>query len=316
MDQVRITCAEKEILGDLTFRFEFDAVYTEYCKLNQQQFYALKDQNILIVNKQIVDERVIVNNPKLRLVAVCSTGYEHINLPLLRTHGIHACNIRGYAGDTVAEHAFVLMINLVKNFVAQYDAVRTGEWSASARYSYVAAPIREMSGRHLVIIGKGETGRALAMKAQAFGMKVSFCERKHAASCRPGYIPFEQAIALADILSLNCELNQDTHRLIDGPVLSRMRPGSFLVNVGRGGLIDEDDVVQALQEGRIGGFATDVLNQEPPVKNHPLLMLKNANVIVTAHIAWATQEARNRMFEVVNRNINAFVAGQPQNLIT
>ncbi|HBP30768.1 MAG TPA: hydroxyacid dehydrogenase [Advenella kashmirensis] len=316
MNHLRITCAEKEILADSAFRFEFDAIYSEYGKLNQQQFYAVKDQNIVIINKQRVDERVIANNPQLRLIAVCSTGFEHINLPLLRKNGIQACNVRGYAGDTVAEHAFLLMMNLVKNFAAQYEAVKSGEWSASARSCFVAAPIQELKGKHLAIIGMGETGRALAGKAQAFGMKVSFSERKHAHACRPGYIPFEQAISQADILSLNCELNQDTHRLIDASVLSRMKSGSFLVNVGRGGLIDEDDVVQALQEGRIGGFATDVLNQEPPVKTHPFLMLKNMNVIVTAHIAWATQEARNRMFEVLNRNINAFVAGEPQNLIT
>jgi len=316
LDQLRITCAEKEILADSNFRFEFDAVYSEYSKLNQQQFYEIKDQHILIVNKQVVDERVLANNPHLKLVAVCSTGYDHIDLPLLKQHGIHACNVRGYAGDTVAEHAFLLMINLVKNFVAQYRAVTNGDWSASAKTCYVAAPIHELAGRHLVILGRGEIGRALAEKARAFGMKVSFSERKNASVCRAGYIPFDQAIAQADILSLNCTLNEDTMHLIDASVLSGMRLGSFLVNVGRGGLVNENDVLEALRAGRMAGFATDVLIEEPPVSTHPFLKSTNENLIVTAHIAWATQEARNRMFEVINRNINAFVAGEPQNLIT
>lgn len=316
MNPLHITCVEKDVLINAPFKFDFDNHYSEYRKLTQQAFYGIKNQDILIINKQIVDEQVIANNPSLKLLVLCSTGFDHVDMSLLKKHKIQACNVRGYAGNTVAEHAFLLMMTLVKNFRAQYEAVISGKWSESKQACFVTSSIFELDQKTLVILGKGEIGQSLAHKAQAFGMKVIFSERKNATVCRSGYMPFEQAIRQADVLSLNCELNQDTYHLIDAHVLQQMKPSSFLINVGRGGLINEQDLVKALHDKKIAGFATDVLTEEPPAKNHPLLQLNHLNTIITAHIAWASEEAQVRLFDVVQKNINAFVANHPQNLIS
>ena len=225
------------------------------------------------------------------------------------------CNIRGYAGDAVAEHAFILMMNLIKNFGVQLNAVQSRAWSEGSVSFYLAAPMRELNNKTLAILGKGEIGKALAEKAQAFGMNVIFSERKNAEKCREGYVPFEQAIQQADILSLHCELNDETRGMIDQNVLKQMKKDSILINVGRGGLVNNQDVVQALKNNEIAGFGADVLDQEPPAQDHPLLNINHPNVMITAHIAWATDEAQERLFSIIESNINQNIKGHSQNLI-
>lgn len=316
MTTLKITCVEKGVLLNKAFQFDFPYEYTEYEQLTQQEFYdQVHDQDILIISDLKVDAQILENNPNLKLLALCSTGYDHVDVPLLKSKNIKIANIRGYAGDAVAEHAFILMMNLIKNFASQVNAVQNDHWSEGAVSFYLAAPIRELKNKTLAILGKGEIGTSLAEKAQAFGMNVIFSERKNAMTCREGYVPFEQAIQQADVFSLHCELNAETRGMMDANVLSRMKKNSILINVGRGGLINNLDVVQALESGHLGGFGADVLDQEPPPKDHPLLNIHHPNVMITAHIAWATDEAQERLFSILESNVNHNIHGFDQNLV-
>lgn len=316
MKTLKITCAEKGVLINKAFNFDFPVEYKEYEQLSQQDFYTqVHDQDVIIISDLKVDEQILANNPKLKLLALCSTGYDHVNFDLLKSKNVKVCNIRGYAGDAVAEHAFILMMNLIKNFGAQLNAVQNGAWSEGSVSFYLAAPIRELKGKTLAILGKGEIGTALASKAQAFGMNVIFSERKNAKNCREGYVAFDQAIEQADILSLHCALNDETREMIDQNVLNKMKKDSILINVGRGGLINNHDVIQALENNKISGFGADVLDQEPPTRNHPFLKINHPNVMITAHIAWATNEAQDRLFSILEDNVNKNILGIEQNLV-
>ena len=316
MKTFKITCAEKGVLINKAFNFDFPVEYTEYEQLSQQDFYTqVHDQDVIIISDLKVDEQILANNPELKLLALCSTGYDHVNLDLLKSKNIKVCNIRGYAGDAVAEHAFILMMNLIKNFGAQLNAVQNGAWSEGSVSFYLAAPIRELKGKTLAIVGKGEIGTALADKARAFGMNVIFSERKNAKNCREGYVAFDQAIEQADILSLHCALNDETREMINQNVLNKMKKDSILINVGRGGLINNHDVVHALENNQIAGFGADVLDQEPPTKDYLLLKTNHPNVMITAHIAWATDEAQERLFSILEDNVNKNILGIEQNLV-
>lgn len=316
MKTLKITCVEKGVLINKAFQFDFPNEYTEYEQLTQQEFYdKVHDQDVLIISDLKVDARVLENNPNLKLLALCSTGYDHVDVALLKAKNVKIANIRGYAGDAVAEHAFILMMNLIKNFASQVNAVQQGQWSEGSVSFYLAAPIRELKNKTLAILGKGEIGASLAEKAKAFGMNVIFSERKNAVTCRDGYVPFDQAIQQADVFSLHCELNAETRGMIDADVLSKMKQNSILVNVGRGGLVNNLDVVHALERGHLGGFGADVLDQEPPSKDHPLLNVKHPNVMITAHIAWATDEAQQRLFSILESNVNQNIQGHDQNLV-
>ena len=207
------------------------------------------------------------------------------------------------------------MMNLIKNFGAQLNAVQNGAWSEGSVSFYLAAPIRELKGKTLAIVGKGEIGTALADKARAFGMNVIFSERKNAKNCREGYVAFDQAIEQADILSLHCALNDETREMINQNVLNKMKKDSILINVGRGGLINNHDVVHALENNQIAGFGADVLDQEPPTKDYLLLKTNHPNVMITAHIAWATDEAQERLFSILEDNVNKNILGIEQNLV-
>ena len=318
MSTLKVTCAEKYVLIDQAFQFDFPVQYSEFQQLDQEQFQTqVHDQDVIIISDLNVNEQVLANNPNLQLLALCSTGFNHVNLPLLKQHGVQVCNIRGYAGDAVAEHAFTLMINLIKNFPQQVDGVKQGLWSTGNSSFFLAAPMGELKNKTLTIIGKGEIGLSLAQKAQAFGMKVIFSERKNAPVCRDGYVPFEQAVEQADILSLHCELNAETEHMIDASVFERMKEKSILINVGRGGLVHDADLIAAIKSKKIAGFGADVLNQEPPADDHPLLKLQrqHANVMITGHIAWGTDEAQQRLFDILQSNINQNMQGVEQNLV-
>lgn len=315
---LKITCAEKYVLINRPFQFEFATDYTEFNQLDQEQLYnQVHDQDVIIISDLNINEQVLANNPNLKLLALCSTGFNHVNLNLLKQHGVKVCNIRGYAGDAVAEHAFTLMINLIKNFNQQVEGVKQGFWSNGESSFYLAAPMGELKNKTLTIMGKGEIGLSLAQKAKAFGMNVIFSERKNAMNCREGYVPFEQAIQQADILSLHCELNSETKHMIDASVFNLMKEKSILINVGRGGLIHDADLVEAIESKKIAAFGADVLSQEPPTDDHPLLQLQrdHDNVLITGHIAWGTDEAQQRLFDILESNINKNMQGIEQNLV-
>ena len=284
--------------------------------LTQSEFESdVENQQIIILNDLCITPQVLSNNPKLQLVALCSTGYDKQPIQLLQSKGIHLCNVREYASHSLAEHAFMLMINLIRNFSGYDEAVKSGKWSKCDNFCYLETPIYELYQKTLVIIGSGTSGKALANKAKAFGINVIFSERKNAIHCREGYVPFLQAIQLADIISLHCELNGDTYHLIDEETLLMLQKHALLINIARGGLVDENAVIHALLTGDLGGYAADVLTQEPPAINHPMITTRLPNLLITPHVAWASQEAQHRLVIEIEENICAYLQGCPKNLV-
>ena len=209
----------------------------------------------------------------------------------------------------------MMMITLMRNLPAYQRDVAAGLWENSPFFCHLGAPMRDLNGKTLAIFGRGNIGKTLATYAQAFKMNVVFAEHKNAQSVRDDYVSFDEAIRSADVVSLNCPLTSQTANMIGEAELQQMKPGAILINCGRGGLVDEAALVAALKYGQIGGAGFDVLTQEPPRDGNPLLKARLPNLIVTPHIAWASQEAANRLFDILVDNINRFVAGNPQNLV-
>ncbi len=315
-DSLNIVCLDRGTLLPRPFDFHFPHRLSEYDASTDQQAAARIDkQHIIITNKVKVDAQALRANPQLKLIAIAATGYEHVDLAVAKAMGITVCNIRAYGLDSVAEHAFMLMMALMRQLPAYQRDVAAGLWQNSPYFCHFGAPIHDVNGKTLGIFGRGGIGLALAKRAEAFGMRVLFGEHKHAKTCRSGYVPFEQLLSQADVISLHCPLNAETENMIGEAQLQQMKPGALLINVGRGGLVDETALIAALKYGQLGGAGFDVFTEEPPSSGNPLLSTRLPNLIVTPHMAWGSQEAMNRLFDLLCANINAFVAGQAQNVL-
>ena len=245
---------------------------------------------------------------------MAATGYDHIDLAAAKAAGVTVCNVRNYSSESVAQHAFMMLLALIRRLPDSMRDIAAGAWQQSPQFVHFNAPMHDLGGKTLAIFGRGNIGRTLAGYAQAFGMKVIWGEHKHAAAVREGYTPFQVALRQADAVSLHCPLNEHTRHMIGEAELHLMKPTAILINTGRGGLADEQAVSAALQQGRLGGAGFDVLSQEPPHQGNPLLA-PLPNLIVTPHIAWASQEALLKMTEILEANITAFAEGKPQNVL-
>ncbi|UTH72303.1 D-2-hydroxyacid dehydrogenase [Chromobacterium sp. IIBBL 290-4] len=297
--------------------FSFPSHYCEYPATSGEQLLEhAADADILISNKVPIGRDALARLPRLKLIAIAATGYNHIDVAACRERGVAVCNIRHYGDHTVAEHAFMLMMTLLKNLPAYQRDVAAGVWSQAKQFCHFGAPIREARGATLAIVGSGGIGGELAQMARAFGMEVIFAERKGAAQAREGKVLFEQALARADVVSLHCPLNDETRGMIAQAELMAMKPGAILINTARGGLVDEADLVAALKYGQLGGAGFDVLSAEPPAADNPLLKARLPNLIVTPHVGWASGEAMARLAAQLAGNIEAFVQGEPRNLVS
>ena len=293
---------------------DFPHQYTEYPSSSREQIVGhCADADIVVTNKVPFDAETLAALPRLRLLAIAATGYNHIDLVACRERGIAVTNIRHYGDDTVAEHAFMLMMALMRNLPAYQRDVSAGIWQNAPQFCHFGAPIRDLQGATLGIVGNGGIGQALALRAKAFGMKVQFAERKGAAAVREGYMAFSEVLATSDVLSLHCPLNEETHFLLRQDELMAMKPGAILINTARGGLVDEDALVAALKYGQLGGAGFDVLSVEPPREGNPLLKTRLPNLIVTPHVGWASRESMARLAAQLVSNIEAWVRGERQN---
>lgn len=263
----------------------------------------------------MISADIIAANPQLELIAVSATGVNNVDIGAAKAAGVAVCNVRAYGNESVAEHAFMLMIALMRNLPAYQRDVAAGLWEKSPFFCHYGAPIQDLNGKTLAVFGRGNIGRTLAGYAQAFGMGVVFAEHKHAPAVREGYVAFENAVRTADVLSLHCPLNAQTENMIGENELRQMKPGAVLINCGRGGLVDENALIAALKYGQIGGAGVDVLTEEPPKNGNPLLKAHLPNLIVTPHTAWASREALDRLFDILLANIHAFVKGEAQNRV-
>lgn len=271
--------------------------------------------DVIVTNKVTLDKDILSRLPRLRLICVLATGYNTIDIHAARELGITVCNVPAYSTDSVAQMVFAHILNLT-NSVAHYAAqTREGMWSQSPDFCYWDTPVHELAGKTLGIVGLGNIGAKVAAIASVLGMDVFAYTSKNATEL-PRYIrktTLEGIFAVSDILTLHCPLTPATNEMINRNTLSLMKKGALLVNTGRGQLVNERDVAEALASGQLGGYGADVMCSEPPAADSPLIAQPNA--FITPHIAWASVEARSRLLAATFQNIRMYLAGTPQNVV-
>ena len=276
----------------------------------------LAGATIAITNKVPLHEETLRRLPDLRMIAVAATGYDVIDVAYCKAHGVAVANIRNYAVHTVPEHVFAMITALRRSLLAYRRDVENGRWQQVDQFCFFDHPIRDLHGSTLGIVGEGVLGQGTAHIARAFGMQVLFAD--HAPPKAPGVVftPLERVLAESDVISLHVPLTAETHHMIGAAELRRMKRTAILINTARGGLVDEQALAQALKEGVIAGAGFDVLSQEPPKEGNPLLELRIPNFILTPHVAWASDGAMQFLADQLIDNIEAYVGGRPQNLVT
>ncbi len=271
---------------------------------------------VVISNKVRLDESNLVNAKQLKLIVVAATGVNNVDLDYCRKQGIAVCNVQGYATRSVPEHVIAMLFTLRRNLLVYHQDVQAGKWGDSRQFCFLTHPINDVAGSTIGIIGSGALGRSVAKLADAIGMKVLFAERKGETDCRSGYLPFEEVLKQSDVVSLHCPLNHETQNLIGEQELALMKANSTLINTGRGGLVDERALIDALKVGQIGAAGFDVATQEPAPDSNPLIENANLpNLLITPHVAWGSDSAITRLCEIVIENIEAFTAGKDLNRV-
>lgn len=291
--------------------FSFPHQLTEYAHTAAEQVLErAKDADIIITSKVILNHEILSQLPKLKLIAVTATGTNNIDLMAAKALGITVKNVTGYSSVTVPEHV-IGMIYALKHRLIDYhrDQLLTERWATCGQFCYVDYPISDVQGSTLGIIGRGCIGNEVARLAQAVGMRVLFAEHQHATTIREGYTAFDEVLEQADVISLHCPLTPQTEQLINAKTLALMKPNACLINTGRGGLINEADLLQALQSGKLAGAALDVLVKEPPASDDVLWLAAKTqpNLLITPHVAWASDSALTTLVNKVAQNIEEFV---------
>lgn len=268
----------------------------------------LAPATIAICNKLPLRADTLSQLPKLKLIAVAATGVDNVDLAYCRSHNIAVCNTRGYAVNSLPEHALMLMLALRRNLMAYRDDVKAGRWHEAKQFCLLDHPIGDLRGATLGIVGFGTLGKSTAQLGRAIGMEVLVAVRDDRAG-------FEEVLRRSDVLSLHCPLTEETKNLIGADELAQMKPDAILINTARGGLIDDHALIEALKNGRLAGAGIDVLRNEPPRDGNPLLEVDLPNLIVTPHNAWASRQAMQTLADQLVDNLEAFVRGSPQNLV-
>lgn len=295
----------------------FDHEWVDYEETDPTEITErLREATIAIVNKLPLREAELSRLPQLKLIAVAATGVNNIDLDYCKTKSIAVCNTRNYAKHSLPEHVVMFILALRRNLIAYLQDVRAGKWQEAKQFCLLDYTIRDLHGSTLGIIGYGFLGKSVSKLAQAMGMNVLIAERRSAATVREGRTAFQEVLQRSDVITLHCPLTEETRNLIDEKEFQEMNQDSLLINTARGGLVNEGALIQALQEGLIAGAAFDVLSEEPPRKGNALLDADLPNLIVTPHIAWASREAMQTLADQLVDNLEAFVKGEPRNLVT
>ena len=271
---------------------------------------------VILTNKTIIDGPVMDQLPALKFISVMATGYNAVDIEAARERGITVSNVRGYSTFSVAQHVFALLFALTNKIAGHSAHVKAGGWSTNPDWSYTLGPTTELQGKTMGIYGLGKIGNKVADIALALGMKVLAHHKHPKREARPGvrFTSFEELLKVSDVLSLHAPLSRQNQGIINRHALALMKPTAILVNTGRGGLVVEEDLVQALKTRAIAAACLDVMETEPPPAKHPLFSLENC--IITPHNAWATQEARQRLLNESVENVRAFLNGTPRNVVT
>jgi glycerate dehydrogenase len=273
-----------------------------------------KNADAVFTNKVVFDKKAIEQLPKLKYIGVLATGYNVVDTEAAKEAGITVTNIPAYSTHSVAQMVFSHILNFAQNISTHAESVSSGEWAKSKDFSYRKTPQVELAGKTMGIIGFGQIGQAVAKIALAFGMNVIFNNRsKKETTTDVRQVGLDTLLSESDFISINCPLTDENEGFINKRAIEKMKPAAFLVNTGRGPLINEQDLADALNSGRIAGAGLDVLSTEPPSENNPLPKAKNCTI--TPHIAWATYEARTRLMKIVSENLKAFIEGKPVNVV-
>jgi len=295
-----------ERLGECTF---YDRTAPEDVVARAQEAEAV------IVNKVLLTAEVIAQLPKLRYIGLLSTGVNVVDLEVAKARGIPVCNVPAYGTMSVAQLVFAFILAFTNEVQRHSDSVHAGKWAASLDFCYWETPLVELDGLTLGLVGYGQIGHAVAKIGRAFGMRILV----HTRTPRPNtdtveFVSLDELLRQSDFVSLHCPLTEATNKLINADRLALMKPSAILINTGRGGLIDDTAVADALNNGRLAGAALDVLTEEPPRAFQPLLSAKNCKI--TPHLAWATRAARSRLIAIAAKNLTDFLAGSPSNVAT
>ena len=298
-------------------RPSFDHTWTEHATTALDQTVArLRDATIVLTNKAPLRAEALAQLPKLKLIAVAATGYDIVDVAACRERGVAVCNIRNYAVHTVPEHVLALVLALRRSLFAYRADVERGRWQQCEQFCFFDHPIGDLHGSTMGIVGGGALGQGVAALARAFGMRVLFAEITPGAPARADRTPLHQVLTEADVISLHCPLTPATRHLIGPTELRQMKRSAILINTARGGLVDESALATALTEGWIAGAGFDVLTSEPPMHGNPLLELRLPNFILTPHVAWASKDAMQTLADQLIDNVELFIRGTPQNLVT
>lgn len=295
---------------------EFEHEWIDYPMTESSEVLErLKDATIAITNKVALREATLAQLPKLKMIQVAATGTDCVDSAYCLARGITVANVKNYSVHSVPEHVFSLILALRRN-LAEYRAdVFAGKWQASPIFCLLDYPILDLHSATLGIIGYGTLGKAVAEIARAFGMKVLIGEHKNAKTVREGRVSFDELLEKSDIITLHCPLTDETRNIIAAAELEKMKSSAILINCGRGGLVDEKALAEALKTRKIGGAGVDVLTQEPPKDGNPLLDLDQPNLIITPHIAWASVGAVHKLTDLLIDNLEDFVRSESKNKV-
>ena len=273
------------------------------------------DADIVLTNKVVLDREKIAQLPRLKYIGVLATGYNVVDIEAAHQRGVIVTNVPAYSTESVAQMVFAHLLTVTNRTEHYAIQNRKGRWSSNPDFCYWDFPHMELAGKTFGIVGLGNIGRRVAEIALAFGMKVKALTSKSQDQLPTGIekADIQTLLSSSDVLSLHCPLTDKTRHLINAETLLKMKPTAILINTGRGPLIDDQAVANALQEGRLGAFCADVLTTEPPASNNPLLSQPNA--FITPHIAWASTEARVRLIQIATDNVRAFINCKTQNAV-
>ena len=273
------------------------------------------DADIVLTNKVIISREIMMQLPQLKYIGILATGYNVVDIEAAHERGIIVTNVPAYSTESVAQMVFAHLLTVTNRTEHYALQNRQGRWTKNPDFCYWDFPHMELAGKTFGIVGLGNIGRRVAEIALAFGMRVKALTSK-AANALPAGIEkadLEELLAKSDVISLHCPLTDTTRHLINYETLQQMKPSTILINTGRGPLVDDQAVASALAEGQLAAFCADVLTEEPPKADNPLLSQPNA--FITPHIAWATEEARSRLLQVAISNVEAFLNAKPQNVV-
>lgn len=303
--------------GDLSWQeLEELGTVTVYDRTQASETVArAADADILLTNKVIIGRNEMAQLPQLKYIGVLATGYNVVDIDAAHERGIVVTNVPAYSTESVVQMVFAHLLTVTNRTEHYTIQNRAGRWSNNPDFCYWDTPLTELSGKTFGIVGLGNIGWRVAQIALAFGMKVKALTSKQAGALPEGIAKADlhELLSTSDVVSLHCPLTDNTRHLLNGETIGWMQPSAILINTGRGPLVDDDALAEALTAGRLRAYCADVMTEEPPKESHPLLHAPNA--YLTPHVAWATAEARVRLLQVAIGNVRAFVNGTPRNIV-